>query len=183
MSRRPGKPQVVSTTTEPVLDIRHSTIGDGERIRAVVTDAFSREAEALLVTAVREAGDAVIELSAFLADELVGHILLSPIRIEPHVDLHCLGIAPVSVLTRFHGRGIGSALMGRAIEESKARSVKAIFLLGAPAYYHRFGFQRTHIGNEYGANDAFMALALEKGCLDETAGTARYVKAFSETGT
>ncbi len=172
----------MNSSAEPVLFIRHSNIGDAEQIHAVVRDAFSREEEAVLVAAIRQAGEAVIELCALLADELVGHVLLSPIRIEPHVDLNCLGIAPVSVLTRLHGNGVGSALMGRAIEEARARSVDAIFLLGAPAYYHRFGFQRTHIGNEYGATDAFMVLELEKGCLAETEGTARYVSAFSDTG-
>ena len=128
------------------------------------------------------AGEAVIELSAFAADELVGHVLLSPIQIEPSVALHCLGIAPLSVLTRLHGQGVGSALMHRAIEESRALSVDAIFLLGAPAYYRRFGFQRTHIGNEYGATDAFMALELEKARLAGIEGIARYVGAFSDTG-
>ena len=130
-----------------MVDIRHSTVSDLEKIHAVVRDAFSRDAEADLVVAIREAGDAVIELSAYVADKLVGHILLSPIQIEPRADLDCLAIAPVSVLNRLHGKGIGSALMGQAIKESRARSVDAIFLLGAPAYYHRFGFQRTHIGN------------------------------------
>ncbi len=171
------------TTAAPVLDIRDSNIDDAKRIHAVVTDAFAQEAEARLVAAIRRSGEAAIELSAFLADELVGHILLSPIQIDPPADLHCLAIAPVSVLTRLHGNGVGSALMGRAIEESQARFIDAIFLLGAPAYYHRFGFQRTHIGNEYGATDAFMVLELEKGCLDETVGSARYVRAFSDTGT
>ncbi len=172
----------MNSSAEPVLNIRHSNTNDAEQIHAVVSDAFSREEEAALVAAIRQAGEAVIELCAFLADELVGHVLLSPIRIEPHVDLNCLGIAPVSVLTRLHGNGVGSALMGRAIEEARGRSVGAIFLLGAPAYYQRFGFRRTHIGNEYGATDAFLVLELEKGCLAATEGTARYVSAFSDTG-
>ena len=172
----------MNSPVEPVLDIRRSNAGDVERIHTVVVDAFNREAEAELVAAVRQAGEAFIELSAFTSDELVGHVLLSPIQIEPPVALHCLGIAPLSVLTRFHGQGVGSALMYRAIEESRALSADAIFLLGAPAYYRRFGFQRTHIGNEYGVTDAFMALELDKSCLAGIDGIARYVGAFSDTG-
>jgi len=47
----------MNSSAEPVLNIRHSNISDAERIHAVVRDAFSREEEAALVAAVRQAGE------------------------------------------------------------------------------------------------------------------------------
>lgn len=172
----------MNSSNTPIVAIRHSTPADVPLIHAVVKDAFAQEDEARLVAAIRLSGDATIELIAFLADELVDHVLLSPIRIEPATDLKCLGIAPLSVSPRIHGKGVGSLLMRRAINEAEARSIDALFLLGAPAYYQRFGFTQTHIGNEYGATAAFLALELAQDCLAEVEGIARYVDAFSDTG-
>ena len=56
--------------------------------------------------------------------------------------------------------------------------------LGAPEYYQRFGFRNAslfRLKNEYGADDAFMTLALKKGSI--TAGLVRYAPEFSELAT
>ena len=50
------------------------------------------------------------------------------------------GLAPVSVLPAHQKNGIGSALIKKGVEELKAKSIDACFLLGDPAYYGRFGF-------------------------------------------
>jgi putative acetyltransferase len=53
-----------------------------------------------------------------------------------------------------------------------------------PEYYRPFGFRNAglfRLENEYGADDAFMALALKKGSI--TAGLVRYAPEFSELAT
>ena len=113
----------MNSSTNSVLDIRHPEKSDHQQIHDVVRDAFSQEAEAVLVDVIRGASDVAFELSAFLADELVGHVLLSPIKIDPPSAIRCLGIAPLSVLSRMHGGGVGSALMRHAIDESARRGI------------------------------------------------------------
>ena len=96
--------------------------------------------------------------------------------------MHCLGIAPLAVVPGRQNERIGSQLMRNVIERAKAQNVDALFLLGHPAYYPRFGFAQTHIKNDYGASDAFMALELRAGCLAGVAATAKYVDEFSDVG-
>jgi putative acetyltransferase len=72
--------------------------------------------------------------------------------------------------------------MHEVIAAARAIGTDALFLLGEPAYYARFGFRSTSIRNEYGASDAFMALALSRGCLDGIDALATYVPEFRETG-
>jgi predicted N-acetyltransferase YhbS len=72
--------------------------------------------------------------------------------------------------------------MRAAIEAARERGASALFLLGNPRYYGRFGFRATHVGNDYGATSSFMALELVEGCLEHVRGTAHYVSAFAESG-
>jgi len=56
-------------------------------------------------------------------------------------------------------------------------------VLGAPEYYSRFGFEcagRYGLGNEYGADKEFMAIALRRGALREARGMVRYAPEFTE---
>ena len=50
-------------------------------------------------------------------------------------------LSPLGVLPDRQRRGIGSALVRRAVELLAERGVPALFLEGDPAYYGRFGFQ------------------------------------------
>lgn len=158
--------------------IRPATPGDAADIHHIVTSAFGREDEARLVQLIVDRGQALISLVAVSGDEMVGHVLVSPIELA--AGIRCAGIAPLSVLPVHQGRGFGSALMNHAIVAAREAGFDALFLLGDPDYYHRFGFRAARVGNEYGATDAFMALELRHGCLQGVSGTARYVDAFSE---
>ena len=71
--------------------------------------------------------------------------------------------------------------MRAAIAGARRANLAALFLLGSPKYYPRFGFVRYHIQNEYGATDAFMHLEVEPGSLQAVQATARYVRAFGES--
>jgi putative acetyltransferase len=48
--------------------------------------------------------------------------------------------SPVGVMPSRQGRGIGSAMIRRGLEQLSERDVPVVFLEGAPAYYSRFGF-------------------------------------------
>lgn len=162
--------------------IRDAEPSDLDAITEVVTAAFGQPDEATLVARLVSEGNAWVNLVAELEGSVVGNVMVSPIRLEPALALSCGGVAPLSVTPALHGRGIGGQLMFAMIDACRAQGIDALFLLGHAAYYPRFGFRPSRIGNEYGATDSFMDLALTPGCLDDVTGDAYYTKAFRETG-
>lgn len=155
---------------------------DHKVVFEVVRSAFGEDTEAELVDLVRSRNEALISLVAGIDGSIVGHVLLSPIEMVPTFKGRLGGVAPLSVLPSFQNQGIGGLLMKAVISQSLSLGLDALFLLGNPAYYSRFGFATSHIQNEYGATGAFMHMELKKGCLEGATGLAKYVSAFAEVG-
>lgn len=159
------------------MKIRETTATDHVSIRALVESAFGRKAEADLVDALRASGDAVLELVADSEGRILGHILLSKLQAPPN----CLALAPVSVAPDDQNRGIGSALIREAVDRAKYAGWSAIFVLGDPAYYVRFGFdvdKAATFETEYPAA-YFMVLELEDATLERLSGKVEYAAPFS----
>ncbi len=164
------------------VSIQDESAAHQTQVFEVVAAAFERDNEAQLVDMIRSRDQALLSLVAITEDKVVGHVLVSPIAIDGNQSGYYAGIAPLSVAPSSQGKQVGSALMNDAIARSKKLGIDALFLLGNPRYYERFGFTRSHIGNDYGATDAFMHLELVDGILSDLEGTARYVRAFNEIG-
>lgn len=160
--------------------IRTEQDQDAAGIVNVVGQAFNRETEVDLVRLIKERGEASISLVAVDNETVVGHVLVSPMVLAAR-GLYG-GVAPLSVLPTRQGTGIGSSLMRRVEQCATEMGYDALFLLGDPDYYSRFGYQPSHIGNEYGATDAFQHLELRPGSLKGVEGTGYYVKAFADVG-
>ena len=111
---------------------------DRAAIRSVVEAAFPTPAEAVLVDRLREDGDVVISLVARDADGIVGHVLFSRLT----AGIRALGLAPVSVLPARQRDGIGSRLIRHGLAEAATAGWVSVLVLGDPAYYRRFGFDR-----------------------------------------
>lgn len=157
--------------------LRPEIPADAAAVRAVHLAAFPSPAEADLVDRLR--GDPDWMVSVVAEDEgqpiqigglrgsgIVGHILITRVRVDGAPDGAEYGaIAPVGVLPTHHKRGIGSALNTRAIEEARAMGLGGLFVLGDPAYYGRFGFERAdRFGLRCawdGTEDAFRVIALD----------------------
>jgi putative acetyltransferase len=107
-----------------------------DAVRWVITNAFGRDAEALLVEELRLARDLAISLVAEDAGEICGHVALSRLK----TPQRALALAPVSVLKAKQRQGIGSALIRRAVERARHGDHSIICVLGEPDYYKRFGF-------------------------------------------
>lgn len=118
------------------MRIRPEATGDQYAIRHVHRSAFPGEGEAKLVDDLRRDGDAVISLVADTDGRIVGHILFSRLQ----APLRALALAPLAVLPEEQGHGIGSALIRAGLEQAAAENWEAVFVLGAPAFYGRFGF-------------------------------------------
>jgi predicted N-acetyltransferase YhbS len=126
------------------ITIRPEKPGDETTIHALTEAAF-RDMEHAdgdeqdLIDGLREAGDLTLSLVAEDATRIVGHIAMSPVTIADGAQ-NWYGLGPVSVWPDLQGRGIGGALVKRAIADMRKSGAKGIILLGSPEYYSRFGF-------------------------------------------
>jgi putative acetyltransferase len=166
------------------MEIRTETPSDVPDIRRVNEAAFGRTDEADLVDRLRDRAASYIALIAVEGDAVVGHIAFSPVTMSPpHSTLSALGLAPMAVLPARQRRGVGSALVREGLAACRAAGTDAVFVLGHPDYYPRFGFEPAAdrgIGNEYGAPPkAFMVLALTPGALGGVSGVAIYDPALA----
>jgi predicted N-acetyltransferase YhbS len=128
-----------------------------------------------IVDALRAAGVLTLSLVAVEAGRVVGHVAFSPVRIET-AEGDWYGLGPVSVEPARQGRGVGQALILAGLEQLKALKAAGCVVLGAPAYYGRFGF-RSDPALRYGEAPApyFQRLVFEG---PPPSGQARYHPAF-----
>jgi len=163
--------------------VRAEEAADRAAVEAVHRAAFPSAAEARLVNMLRTSGRAAVSLVAETDDQVVGHILFSPVSVEPaRPGVAGAGLAPVAVPPSRQCQGIGSQLVMQGIAACRRAGFDFIVVLGDPAYYRRFGFAPASgfgLGNEYGADREFMVLELSTGCLRGMHGTVRYSDEFS----
>jgi putative acetyltransferase len=163
-----------------MITLRPERSSDEAPIRSLVNAAFGGTAHGQLVDLIRERGNARIAVCGEEDGRQVGYVVVSPMAFKPAISLDCLAIGPVAVVPDRQNSGVGSALMTRIIDLAKTEGIDALLLLGHPAYYPRFGFAPTHIDNQYGATDAFMALELKAGCLEGVQAKGLFVREFFE---
>lgn len=159
---------------------RVETDADTTAVREIHLAAFDTAAEADLVDALRAEAGWVPGLSLVSTDvdgTPVGHALLTRCHIG---DVPALCLAPCAVLPRLHRTGAGSAAITAALDAARARGERFVVVLGHPAYYPRFGFERA---SAHGItlsvevpDEALMALSLDGGPLP--AGQVRYAAPF-----
>jgi len=154
-------------------------------IRRLNVQAFdNRPNEARLVDLLRAAGKAILSLVAVSEGEVVGHILFSLVTLDPpHADFNRVGLGPVAVSPEFQRQGIGSRLIREGLDRCRQMGYGLAVVLGDPRYYSRFGFRRASnygLGNEYNADEDFMALELKEGALRDVRGVVKYASEFNE---
>ncbi|NLM87012.1 MAG: N-acetyltransferase [Clostridiales bacterium] len=179
------------------MHIREETPADYRENEELVREAFwNRYApgatEHYVLKLLREeAGfEAWQSLVAEYEGHLIGQVLLSPAHIKgENGKVHeVLILGPVCCMNAVACRGVGSALMRAAIQAAKDHNARAIFLMGNPAYYKRFGFVPASRFGVYlpGADRTaeaafFMALPLYEGALSDISGTFHESPAFART--
>jgi putative acetyltransferase len=118
------------------LKIRLETLSDVPAIHALLVESFPTTAEADLVARLRADGDAVLSLVADAEGGVAGHVLFSRMT----APLGALGLAPVAVAPRWRRQGVAARLIREGLARARAAGWEAVFVLGDPAYYGRFGF-------------------------------------------
>ncbi len=161
------------------VKIRDEAAKDIEQVREIVRTAFPSEAESKLVDALRANGKAIISLVAVDDDDVLGHILFSPITTTPPGEGKGLGLAPVAVRPNVQSQGIGSKLIRAGLRLCQELGFDYCVVLGSPKYYQRFGFERASpfgIRNECGVDHEFMVIRFsDRG----VSGLVQYASEFS----
>lgn len=126
------------------LLLRPERSSDAGAIDNLTRAAFARAAhtdhtEHLIVAALREARQLSVSLIAESPDGIVGHIVLSPVRIDGSEDWY--GLGPLSVLPGYQRQGIGTLLTRAGLSASRELAANGCVVLGDPRYYGRFGFR------------------------------------------
>ncbi|TWU06828.1 hypothetical protein CA54_52280 [Symmachiella macrocystis] len=163
------------------IHYREETADDLRAIHQVNTAAFGLPAEGNLVDLLRNDGLAVVSYVAVSNHALVGHILFSELPIETkQTTIPAVALAPMAVLPQFQRQGIGTELVRRGLDICRERGQQVVIVLGHPAYYPRFGFSSElakRISSPF-SDEAFMALELVAGVLDNVQGQVTYPPPF-----
>jgi predicted N-acetyltransferase YhbS len=122
------------------LTILAETANDAQAIERLHERTFGPGRFVLSAYRLREHVDHLLELSftAWIGTLLVGSVRQLPVLIG---DTRALLLGPLTVEPPFRGRGVGRALLDRALKDSKAKGHRLMLLVGDEAYYSRVGFK------------------------------------------
>ncbi len=127
------------------LSILPESKDDAEAIERLHERTFGPGRYAKTAYRLREQVAHSIDLSfiARIRTLLVGSVWLSPIRIG---ESKALLLGPLTVEPAFRERGIGQALIARALTEASAKGHRLVVLVGDEPYYGKSGFRRIPPG-------------------------------------
>jgi predicted N-acetyltransferase YhbS len=131
--------------TDLSLTILPETADDAVAIERLHERTFGPGRVAKTAYRIREGIEHQHELSftARIGTLLVGSVRLTPIRIGA---TKALLLGPLTIEPPFRDRGIGQALIDRALAEAKAKGHRLVVLVGDEPYYSKCGFVRIPKG-------------------------------------
>jgi predicted N-acetyltransferase YhbS len=131
--------------TDLSLTILPETPEDALAIERLHERTFGPGRYARTAFRIREGGAHQIDLSftARIGTLLVGSVRLTPIRIG---EAKALLLGPLTVEPPFRERGIGLALIERALTRAREQGHRLVLLVGDEPYYGRAGFKRIAKG-------------------------------------
>ena len=167
------------------ITVRPESATDIKAIDVVHLSAFGGDEEVNLVSALRNSAgfNAQLSLVAEFHDRIVGHILLTKVRLQRDDDgMDILALAPMAVVPSQTHRGIGSELVQSAVDAARRTGYAAIAVVGHPDFYRRFGFEAASrwglTCNLPAPEEAVLAMELEEGAL-ASGGNIIYPSQFS----
>ena len=84
-----------------------------------------------------------LSFTAHIGTLLVGSVRLSPVRVG---ETKALLLGPLTVEPPFRERGVGKALIDRALGEARAQGHRLVILVGDEPYYGKAGFKAVPKG-------------------------------------
>jgi predicted N-acetyltransferase YhbS len=127
------------------LTILHETPADAHAIERLHERTFGPGRYAKTAYRLREqvAHSRDLSFTARVGTLLVGSVRLSPVRIG-HAKGLLLG--PLTVEPLFRDRGVGQALIARALDEARTKGHRLVILVGDEPYYAKCGFKKIPPG-------------------------------------
>ena len=122
------------------LTILAETPNDAQAIERLHARTFGPGRFVLSAYRIREHVDHLLDVSftARIGTLLVGSVRQLPVCIG---DTKALLLGPLTVEPPFRSRGVGRALLERALRDAKAKGHRLVLLVGDDAYYSRVGFR------------------------------------------
>ena len=124
------------------LSIRESRPSDWNGIEALYAAAFPDEDLVPLVQALLRDSPAVRSLVGMDGLSVVAHVIFTECRIETGGEKAAL-LGPLAVAPDRQREGIGSRIVRAGLKEMAAAGMIVVYVLGDPAYYRRFGFEKS----------------------------------------
>jgi predicted N-acetyltransferase YhbS len=131
--------------SEVSLTILAETADDAVAIDRLHERTFGPGRYARSAYRIREGRAHLLELSftARIGSLLIGSVRLTPIYVG---DRPALLLGPLTVEPPFRERGVGSALIKRALGDAKAKGHKMVLLVGDEPFYVKSGFKKIPKG-------------------------------------
>ena len=123
------------------IDIRETRPGDAGAIETLYPDAFPDEDLLPVVTALHDEDSGVLSLVALADNAVVGNVIFTMCGVDGRPESAAL-LAPLAVASDRQGQGVGTAVVHAGLQRLRESGVTYVFVLGDPAYYSRFGFER-----------------------------------------
>jgi predicted N-acetyltransferase YhbS len=144
MDRVPARcyPAIMSDLS---LTILAETANDAQAIERLHDRTFGPGRYVLSAYRLREHVDHLLDLSytARIGTLLVGSVRQLPVLIG---ETKALLLGPLTVEPPFRGRGVGRALLERALQDARKKGHRLVLLVGDEAYYSRVGFKAVPKG-------------------------------------
>ncbi len=165
--------------------IRPETPDDYARVHEINKLAFETDSEAVLVDGLRQEAQNAISLVATMGDDVVGHVLFTPVSIgDTNASPATMGLAPLAVHPEFQDHGVGGELVKQGLDACAAAAAEVVVTLGHPEYYARFGFTPaveegvSYVGSDY--DSFFLIKELVPGTLEFFQGEVKYHRLIEE---
>ena len=127
--------------SEPV-EVRRQEPADAADVARVLRAAFAAEPEVVDLEPALAARSDSAGFVAVVDGEVVGHVRITRGWVDADAALVTVQVlSPLSVHPGYQSRGIGRALVARAIEEAERGGAPVILLEGDPGYYSRLGWR------------------------------------------
>jgi len=158
------------------LTILTETEADGPAIDRLHERTFGPGRYARTAYRLREQAAHRLDLSftARIGTLLVGSVRLTPVRIG---EAPALLLGPLTVEPPFRERGVGQALIERALAAARAQGHRLVILVGDESYYGRSGFKRIPPGRVFMPGpvdpERLLVAELNDGTFDGVSGSVR----------
>lgn len=163
---------MTNTEKQAILQVHRLAFGDDEGpVIEQLADNFLARPDTISISVSRD-------------DTIAGNVLFTPFAFQDHMDANCQLLAPLGVLPEYHGKGVGRELMETAIAHLKSIGTDAVYVLGVPTFYPRFGFvptdKQTPYPNLLTIPESWMELALNQSVAERLSGRTVAIEPFMQ---